>query len=602
MADETLKNKKVNISYTSREFNSVRKDLLQHARKYYPTSYLDFSEASFGSFVVDAVSYATDILSFYTDYQINESFLNSANEFQNVIKLGRYFGYEYEKSSTAAGILGIYALIPANSTGLGPDTRYIPLMKAGSMFEGQNGASYILTQDVDFSLSTNQVVAHTLNPTTGVPTKYAIRAYGKIVSGILRSDILSIGSFKKFRRVRLTSSDIVEILKVTDSEGNEYYKVDNLSQDVIYKQISNPTVGQDQVKSLLKPFLAARRFVVEKETNFTYLRFGSGQDDLSDSEMIVDPSDVMIKMNGKNYFSNTLLDPNKILNSDTLGIAPSDTTLFVEYRALDNTRSNAAAGQINKVKNVVLAFEDEASVTATIKNDMKNSVEVFNDSPIVGSVQGVDIDEMKARIAAKFSSQGRAVTKKDYESVIYNMPASLGKVTRCMITRDEDSLKRNLNAYVISQAPNDTLQTANNVLKQNLKTWIGEYKMISDTIDILDAKIVNFGVEFIVSSKVDADKTKLLKSCIDAITREFAIHNQIGEAISIAKMYNVLNKIPDVDDVKDVVVDSKATAMYSSATFNFDSRKTSDGKFIVPPKNVIMELKFPNFDIKGSVV
>lgn len=602
MPDETLKNKKVNISYTSREFNSVRKDLLQHARKYYPTSYLDFSEASFGSFVVDAVSYATDILSFYTDYQINESFLNSANEFQNVIKLGRYFGYEYENSSTAAGILGIYALIPANSTGLGPDTRYIPLMKAGSMFEGQNGASYILTQDVDFSLSTNQVVAHTLNPATGVPTKYAIRAYGKIVSGILRSDILSIGSFKKFRRVRLTSSDIVEILKVTDSEGNEYYKVDNLSQDVIYKQISNPTVGQDQVKSLLKPFLAARRFVVEKETNFTYLRFGSGQDDLSDSEMIVDPSDVMIKMNGKNYFSNTLLDPNKILNSDTLGIAPSDTTLFVEYRALDNTRSNAAAGQINKVKNVVLAFEDEASVTATIKNDMKNSVEVFNDSPIVGSVQGVDIDEMKARIAAKFSSQGRAVTKKDYESVIYNMPASLGKVTRCMITRDEDSLKRNLNAYVISQAPNDTLQTANNVLKQNLKTWIGEYKMISDTIDILDAKIVNFGVEFIVSSKVDADKTKLLKSCIDAITREFAIHNQIGEAISIAKMYNVLNKIPDVDDVKDVVVDSKATAMYSSATFNFDSRKTSDGKFIVPPKNVIMELKFPNFDIKGSVV
>ena len=602
MADETLKNKKVNISYTSRQFGSVRSDLLRHARKYYPTSYLDFSEASFGSFVVDAVAYATDILSFYTDYQINESFLNSANEFQNVIKLGRYFGYEYENSSTAAGILGIYVLIPANSTGLGPDTRYIPLMKAGSMFEGQNGASYILTEDVDFSLSTNQVVAHTLNPATGVPTKYAIRAYGRIVSGILRTDTLTLGGFKKFRRVRLTSSNIVEILKVTDSEGNEYYKVDNLSQDVIYKQISNPTVEADQVKTILKPFIAARRFVVEKEANFTFLRFGSGQDDLSDSEMIADPSDVTIKMNGKNYFSSTLLDPNKILNSDTLGIAPSNTTLFVEYRALDNTRSNAAAGQINKVKNVILSFKDEASVSAAIKNDMKTSAEAFNDSPIVGSIVGVDIDEMKSRIAAKFSAQSRAVTKKDYESVIYNMPSSLGKVTRCMVTRDEDSLKRNLNAYIISQAPNDTLQTANAVLKQNLKTWIGEYKMISDTIDILDAKIVNFGIEFTVSSKVDADKTKLLKSCIDAIAEEFSMHMQIGEALSIAKMFNVLNKIPDVDDVKDVVVDSKATAQYSSATFNFDSRKTSDGKFIVPPKNVIMELKFPNFDIKGSVV
>ena len=602
MADKTVKNKKVNISYTSREFNSVRRDLLRHARKYYPTSYLDFSEASFGSFVVDAVSYATDILSFYTDYQINESFLNSANEFTNVIKLGRYFGYEYENSSTASGILGIYVLVPANSTGLGPDTRYIPMMKAGATFEGQNGASYILTDDVDFSLSTNQVVAHSLNPETGVPTKYAIRAYGKIVSGVLRTDTLTIGGFRKFRRERLSSADVVEILKVTDSEGYEYYKVDNLSQDVIYKQIPKPTVAQDQVKTLLKPFVAARRFVVEKETNFTYLRFGAGQDDLADSEMIADPSDVMVKMTGKTYFSSTLLDPNKILNSDTLGIAPSNTTLFVEYRALDNTRSNAAAGQINKAKIVTLAFEDESSVGATIRSDMVSSVEVFNDSPLVGSILGVDIDEMKVRIASKFSAQNRAVTKKDYESVIYNMPSSLGKITRCMITRDENSLKRNLNAYVISEAPNGTLQTANNVLKQNLKTWLGEYKMISDTIDILDAKIVNFGIEFAVSSKVDADKTELLRVCIDTIAQEYAKHMHIGEAVSIAKIYNILNKIPNVDDVKDVTIDTKATALYSSATFNFDSRKTSDGKFIVPPKNVIMELKFPNFDIKGSVV
>ena len=270
--------------------------------------------------------------------------------------------------------------------------------------------------------------------------------------------------------MRLSSADIVEVLKVTDSEGYEYYKVDNLSQDVIYKEVPNPTVAQDQVKTLLKPFIAARRFVVEKETNFTYLRFGAGQDDLSDSEMIADPSDVMVKMNGKTYFSSTLLDPNKILNSDTLGIAPSNTTLFVEYRALDNTRSNAAAGQINKAKIIDLSFEDEAAVGSAIKNDMIASVEVFNDSPIVGSIVGVDIDEMKARIAAKFSAQSRAVTKKDYESVIYNMPSSLGKITRCMVTRDENSLKRNLNAYVISEAPNGTLQRANNILKQNLKT------------------------------------------------------------------------------------------------------------------------------------
>ena len=595
MSKDSIKNKKVNISYTSREFNSVRSDLLSHARKYYPTSYLDFSEASFGSFVVDAVSYATDILSFYTDYQINESFLNSANEFRNVIKLGRYFGYEYERSTTASGILGIYVLVPANSTGLGPDTRYIPMMRAGSTFAGTNGASYILTENVDFSLNTNQVVAHSMNPTTGIPTKYAIKAYGKIVSGIMRQDTTTIGAFKKFRRLRLESSNVVEIQSVFDSEGNEYYKVDNLSQDVVYKEIDNPTVAQDQVKAILKPFIAARRFVVEREADFTYLRFGAGQDDLSDSEMIADPSDLMLKMNGKNYISSILLDPNKILNSDSLGIAPSDTTLFITYRSLDNTRSNAAAGQINEVRTVELSFENESIVSSTQKSDMQASVEVFNDSPLVGSVTGVDIDEMKVRIAAKFSSQNRAVTRKDYESVIYNMPSSLGKITRCMIVRDEDSLKRNLNAYVISESPNGTLLAANNVLKENLKTWLGEYKMISDTIDILDAKIVNFGIEFTVSSKIDSDKTDLLRMCIDQLTEEFATHMQIGQALSIAKIYNILNKIQNVDDVKDVAIDSRATALYSSATFNFDSRTTSDAKFIVPPKNVIMEIEVSEF-------
>ena len=600
MAD-TIKKKKVSISYTSREFNSVRRDLLEHARKYYPTSYLDFSEASFGSFVVDAVAYATDIMSFYTDYQVNETFLNSANEFQNVLRLGRYFGYEYERSTSATGILGIYVLIPANATGLGPDDRYIPMLKAGATFSGQNGASYILTENVDFSLSTNQIVAARIDEATGVPTKYAIKAYGKIVSGVLHRQQTTIGAFTKFPRIRLDAPDVVEIFSVRDSSGQEYYKVDNLAQDVIYREIANPTVNEDQVKSIIKPFIAAYRYVVEREPTFTFLRFGSGQPGLAPSQTVVDPSDLLLKMNGKNYISSTMVDPNKILNSDSLGVAPSDTTLIIEYRALDNRRANAAAGQINKVVSTVFAYPDESIVPDGVRSDLAASTEVFNDKPVVGSTQNVDIDEMKLRISSKFASQNRAVTKKDYESIIYGMPAAFGKVTRCVVTRDENSLKRNLNTYVISEAPNGTLQAANSVLKNNLKTWIEQYKMISDTIDILDAKIVNFGVEFTVTARLNADKTQVVDSCLRAITDEYLMPMQIGEAVSIARIYNILNKIPTVDDVKDVKIIPKYTALYSSATFSFDSRTTPDAKFIVPPKNVIMELKFPNYDIVGSV-
>ena len=231
--------KKPVIKYTSRDFTSIKQDLIDHARRYYPDSFRDFSEAGFGALMLDTVAYVGDILSFYLDYQVNESFLDTANEYSNIIKLSRQAGYKFRGRPSAVGSVNIYARVPANSTGLGPDTTYMPIVKRGTQVLSAAGESYILTEDVDFNHPNNEMVVGQVNTTTGLPTHYVVKAKGRIISGFFTQEFIDVGSFKSFQKIRLPFNNIAEILSVTDSEGHEYYEVEHMSQDTIYKEVRN---------------------------------------------------------------------------------------------------------------------------------------------------------------------------------------------------------------------------------------------------------------------------------------------------------------------------------------------------------------------------
>ena len=193
---------KVPIKYTSREFDSIKSDLLDYARRYYPDTIKDFSEASFGSLMLDSVAYIGDVLSFYLDYQVNESFLDSAIEYDNVIRLARQMGYKFKGAASTSGIATFYAVVPANAAGLGPNSDYLPILKRGSTV-GSGRAGFILTEDVRFDHAANQQVAARFNSATGVPTHYAIRATGQIISGEFNTETISVGDYERFKRIRL---------------------------------------------------------------------------------------------------------------------------------------------------------------------------------------------------------------------------------------------------------------------------------------------------------------------------------------------------------------------------------------------------------------
>ena len=265
------------INYTSRDFDSIRRDLEDYAKRYYPNTFKDFNEASFGSLMLDTVSYIGDILSFYLDYQTNESFLETAVEYENVVRLARQMGFRLNTNPSSFGVLTFYVQIPASTTG--PNLAYAPILKAGSSFSSTGGGIYTLLEDVDFSKTGNQIVAGQINSATGSPSTFVIRATGRAVSGRVLVKEVEIGEFQRFTRVQLETSNIAEVISVVDTEGHEYYEVDNLSQNVIYKAIPNTNTSTNgTVGNILKASPVARRFTVERNNDETYLQFGYGSD------------------------------------------------------------------------------------------------------------------------------------------------------------------------------------------------------------------------------------------------------------------------------------------------------------------------------------
>jgi hypothetical protein len=596
------KGKNVPIDYTSREFDSIKEDLLDHAKRYYPDNYKDFSEASFGSMVLDSVSYIGDVLSFYLDYNVNESFLDTAIEFENVRKHAKALGYNYAGAPSTYGVVDLYILVPSNGEGTAPDVTYLPTIKRGTTLAAQNGSQFVITEDVDFNNTKSDYVAARFNPDTGATTFFAVRSAGQVQSGqyFISNANLMNGSFERYKKVRVGSPNISEIFEVYDSEGNRYYETTNLSQEVVFMETTNKNAAADGVRSILKPFVVARRFVVEQDDTGTYLQFGFGTDN-SDEHGLIDPSKIALKMHGKKHISNASFDPTKLLSTNKLGLAPSNTVLTIVYRSNGAGGPNVGANTIDTFITKDLQFTNVSTLNQATLTTVRDSLEVTNPEALVSTSPITSTTELKIRAKAHYATQNRAVTKQDYESVVYNMPNKFGSVKRANIVNDPSATNRRLALYVVSEDNNRILAKANTATKNNLKNWLSQYKSMNDIIDIKDAIIANFGIQFNITADPRANKNSVLLECKQAIADYFEDPLYIGEPVYITKIYEILNKIDNVSDVKRVRITSKTDEGYESTGNEVELNLSRDGSFIKVPNDVIMELRYPDRDIVGMV-
>ena len=597
MSNEQKKN--LPINYTSREFTTIRNDLMELAERFYPDNFQDFSEASFGSMMIDAVAYVADQMALQIDFNINESFLDTAFETKNIIRHGRALGYRDPGRPSTYGIVAMYILVPANVSGMGPDKNYIPIVKRGTSFSSDSGSDFVLIDNVDFNNSKNQIVVARVNNTTGAPTHYAIKAYGNVVSGQFAQKEIKIGAYESFKRISLNIPNTSEIISVFDSDGNQYFEVEYLSQDMIFKEIANSNFKNDNAPSILKPMLVSRKFTIEKSIDGAVLQFGSGTE--TESNVIANPQQVALDVFGKAYVTDTTFDPTKISKNSNFGTVPSNTTLIITYRATNPTDSNVAVNQLNKVITTSMAFENESNLSQAIVSTVRGSLEVQNETPITGDNSNISSAELKRRIYDTFPTQNRAVTQSDYESLAYRMPGKFGSIKRVSVQKDQDSLKRNLNMYCISEDPQGKLIATNNTIKNNLKTWINQYRMLNDTVDILDAYIVNVGVEFVVKSVSGANKAEVLDNSIATIKQKFSSGFFIGEPIYLSDIYSELKKSQDILDVIKVKLVNKTGGQHSNIRLDINSNMSQDGTHLVCPANAVLEIKFPDTDIKGKI-
>ncbi len=596
------KRKIVPIDYTSRDFVTIKEDLLDHVRRYYPDVYKDFNEASFGSLMIDTVAYVGDILSFYLDYQVNESFLDSALEYGNILRLSKQYGYKFQPNPSSSGLLSIYIVVPAAPNGMGPDPRYIPVLQRGSTFSSQDGVGFTLEENVDFKDPNNEVIVATANSSTGLPTGYAIKARGLVVSGLKNTEVIEVGPYRKFPSFTLADGNISDILSITDEDGAVYHEVEHLTQNVVYKPVANRGDDRYSVPNILKPFVAIRRFTVEHNVDSTTIQFGAGSEDNLNTDKIIDPTKVILDKHGKEHISDKSFDPSILLQTDKMGVAPANTTLRVVYRANTMDNVNVGVGALTGVNNSIFVFENPQTLNQGSMRDVISSTEVENEAPMLGDVTAPTSGEVKQRAYGMYTSQNRAVTLQDYKTFVYNMPQKFGAVKRCNIIRDLDENKRNLNLFIVSESPAGFLTSSTNTLKRNLRNWLAQYKMMNDSIDILDARVVNIGVEFEAIADLEANKHRVLTNAIAAIrSRVFKLKYDIGEPLRITDIYSALKNVEGLLDVANVRVRTKTGAPYSDVFFNIDENTSADGRIVIAPQNVVFELKYPESDIVGTV-
>jgi len=593
----------VPIKYINRDYASIREALIEHAKRYYPDTYKDFSEPGLGSLIIDSVSYVGDVLSFYLDYQTNESFPDTALEYNNILRHAKSYGYRFLGNPSSYGAVQVFVLVPALTNALGPDSRYMPVLKKGSTFNSTAGASFILNEDVDFSSSTDFVAAQ-VNAQTGKPTSYAVRSSGHVISGALGVEYQQIGAYQKFLKLQLTAKNVSEIISVIDAEGHEYFEVTHLSQNTVLRSIINHDENtRNYANNLLRPYIVPRRFVVDRDRTYTTLMFGSGTDATLSESSVAEPSKVALNLYGKQYVSDTSFDPTKLLATDKYGIVPANTALRIVYRYNNVDNVNVSSGALSVVGKTDFQFRNTVGLDRSQMQAVQSSLEVNNDVPIVGDVTLPSVEEVKVRMVDSFAAQSRAVTEQDYKALVYAMPQSFGAIKRVGVAKGKtDSSTRTLNLYVVSEDATGVLTQTNDAIKENLRFWLIKNKMINDVVDIHDAKIINLAIEFEFMAASDRDKYEVYKRAVAALKDFFSNTSNVGEDFYITDVYSVLRQVDDVLDVTKVKVTQKTGANYSSVQFDVDSNTSADGRSIRCPANCIFEVKYVWDDVKGNVI
>ena len=603
--------KELQRSYLSKDFNSFRTELLNHARIYFPDRIRDFTEASLGGLLMDMAAFVGDSMAFYLDHQFNELNWSTAIESKNVQKHLKNAGVKVRGAAPSVCEITFYFEIAAEFVGTEyePTPTLLPKVGQGTKVVSAKGVPFSLVEDLDFtekdilgSYLYDAVLVETDD--SGNPSSYVVSRVGICLSGEEKTESIKIPNVHKpFRTLTLASENITDIISVKDSEENEYYEVNNLTQDTVFEVIINTTEDADQVPNNIEIIPAPYRFmtIYDYNTKLTKLRFGGGDADTLDNDIVPDPAELALPLYGKKTFGKFTIDPNSLLKTQTLGIAPKNTTLKITYRFGGGLNHNVAAETVKTVDTLILTFDSRASASGA--SSVRGSIDVLNLDPAMGADNAPTLEELRTQIPASRQAQNRIITKEDLISRIYTLPNKFGRVYRVGIRPNPiNSLASQI--FVVSRDKDKKLGLTPDTLKKNLRKYLNEFRAVSDAFDILDARIVNFAVNLEIVAHPSANKTQVAQACIRSLVKILDTKNfQIDMPVALSDITNTVLNTQGVISLVDLEVTNVTGVVeertYSDVSFNIPANTFQ--QMIIGPDGSIFELKYPDNDIRISV-
>ena len=642
MPYSVTKNSVKEVRYLNKDFKSFKENLIEFTKIYFPNEYNDFNEASPGMMFIEMASYVGDVLSYYIDNQFKESLLAFAEEKRTVYNMAQSLGYKPKLATGAVVDLDLFQTVPAISSGTGdsyttkPDLNYALRFRENMQLQSNTGVNFSSVDDVNFKFSSSNdpMEISIYESNNNIPVTYLLKKSVKLISGDVKTEYITIGSAEKYKRIALSEPDVTEIMQVTDSDGNVWHEVPFLAQDTVFVDQINDVKTDDQLYSyadqapyLLKLLKTTRRFTTFiREDNRTELRFGAGTSDSPDEEIVPNPDEVGSTLPGSPTYLNTAFDPSNFLATKAYGQAPSNTELTITYRYGGGVGNNVRANSIRSIQSADIEL-DETGLSAALATTTKNSIAINNPLPAAGGRSAESIIEVKNNALAYFQAQQRVVTKEDYITRVYSLPPKFGNIAKSYIVQDSqldstsgasaDARIANplaLNMYLLGFDANKKLTKVNQAVKENVQTYLTQFRMVTDAVNIKDAFVINIGVKFNILTKVGYNKEEIVLKAIQKVKDFFNIDKwQIGQPIVLADLAYQISLVDGVSSIVPPEEDNpnghsvlitnkfKAGSGYSGNAYDIFSA-TKDGVVYPSLDPSCFELKFPNTDIEGRVV
>lgn len=618
------------IQYLNKDFDSLKAQLINFTQTYYPNTYNDFSEASPGMMLIEMASYVGDILSFYIDNQIQENFLQFAKQRKNLLAQAYTYGYQPKVTKTASVTLSVYQIVPStiSSGQYEPDFNYALILEEGSKISSNldSNVQFYINEKLDFSKSIAGSETEISVYSTDVyqnPQFYLLKKQVKAASGTLTTTTFTFNNPERYPTVDILDTNIINIVSVVDSNNNKWYEVPYLAQDTIFEPTANiaqndPNLSQynDTVPYLLKLKKVPRRFITRfKTNNQLQIQFGPGVSSGADEELIPNSDNIGLGLPyGVNKLT-TAFDPSNFLYTQTYGLAPSNTTLTVTYLKGGGVSSNAPVGTLTINSGVTTSFKG-VNLDNTLSTTVLNSLAFNNEEAASGGGDGDSNEQIRQNALSSFPTQLRTVTKDDYIVRALSLPSKYGVIAKAYVNQDidiqnnfpTDSLAtQNYNAislYILSKDNISNLTTSNLALKQNLKTYLSQYRMVTDAVNIKDAFIINIGVNFEIIVRPNYNNKLVLNNCLTTLQIYFDIDKwQINQPIILSEIYSLLDQVEGVQTVQKVEIVNNAGINNNYSPYSYDIKGATINNIIYPSLDPsIFEVKFPTTDIQGRVV